>query len=170
MSALRFALLVLLGLAATLPAVAQGEPLSVCQMLNSVREHQEVAVRGVITGGHHGYFLSEGIGNEPCPGWPTRYFTSPAGVGLNFFSSLGVQLTEDQKRLNLDFLRRLWTLRGNNHNNLNGYGVTVRGVFAKRPWLRTFRHADGTYSCILAAYDGDCLGVLVVRSIVSEGN
>ena len=148
--------------------MSQGEPLSVCQMLSSTREYQEVTVRGVITGGHHGYFLADESGDEPCPGWPKRYFTSPAGVGLNFFSSLGVQLTDDQYRLNVDFLRRLGTLRGG--HNLNSYRVTVRGVFAKRPWLRTFRHADGTYSCFAAAYDGDCLGVFVVRSIVSEGN
>jgi hypothetical protein len=165
---MRFALFVLLGLAAALPAMAQVGPMSVCQMLNSTREHQEVTVRGVITGGHHGYFLSDESGDETCPGWPKRYFTSPAGVGLNVFSSLGVQLTDDQKRLNLDFVRRLGTLRG--ENNLNSYRVIVRGVFAKRPWLRTFRHTDGTYSCFAAAYDGDCLGVFVLRSILSEGN
>ena len=149
--------------------MAQGEPLSVCQMMSSTPEYQEVTVRGVITGGYHGYHLTDEIGDETCPGWPRHYFTSPAAVGLGFFSWRGVQLTDDQKRLNLDFLRRLGTLRGDNHN-LNGYGVTVRGVFAKRPWLRTFRHADGTYSCFAAAYDRDCMGVFVLRSIISEGN
>jgi hypothetical protein len=168
MSALRFALSTLLGSSVTVPAMAQGEPLSVCQMLSSTRERQEVTVRGVITGGHHGYFLNDGRGDETCPGWPKRFFTSPAAVGLAFFSALGVQLTDDQNRLNLDFLRRFGTLRF--EHNLNSYRVTVRGVLAKRPWLRTFRHADGTYSCFLAAYDGDCLGVFVLRSIVSEGN
>jgi hypothetical protein len=167
MSALRLALLALPSLAGILPAMAQTAPLSVCQMLSSTRERQEVTVRGVIQGGHHGYFLTEGIGDEPCPGWPKRYFTSPSGVGLAFFSWLGVQLTDDQKRLNLDFLRRLGTLRG---ERTLSYSVTVSGVFAKRPWLRTFRHADGTYSCFAAASDGDCLGVFVVRSIVSEAN
>jgi hypothetical protein len=101
MSALRFALFVLSYVAATSPPMAQGEPLSVCQMLNSTRERQEVTVRGVVTGGRHGYFLTEGIGDEPCPGWPRRYFTSPAAVGLEFFPLLGVQLTDDQKRWNL---------------------------------------------------------------------
>ena len=112
MSALRFGLFVLLNVAATLPAMAQGQPLSVCQMLNSIREHQEVTVRGVITGGYHGYLLRDESGNEPCPGWPKRYFTSPAAVGLEFFSLLGVQLTDDEKRLDFDFLRRLGMLRG----------------------------------------------------------
>src|SRR5512144_2252649 len=112
MSAWRFALFALTCVAATLPATAQGVPLSVCQMLDSIREHQEVTVRGVITGGYHGYFLTDETGDETCPGWPRRYFTSPPGVGLAFFSWLGVQLTDDQTRLNLDFLRRLGTLRG----------------------------------------------------------
>jgi hypothetical protein len=164
---LRLALPILLGLAVTLPAMAQREPLSVCQMLNSARERQEVTVRGVIRGGRHGYFLTESTGDEPCPGWPKRYFTSPSVVYLNLFASFGVQLTDDEKRLNLDLLRRLAPLRV---GTLNSYGVTVSGVFAKRPWLRTFRHADGTYSCIGAGYDGDCLGVFVVRSILAEGN
>ena len=163
MSALGFALLVL-----SYVAGAHGEPLTVCQMLSSTRERQEVTVRGVIGGGYHGYFLTDESGDEPCPGWPRRYFTSPASVGLALFSWLGVQLTDDQTRLNLDFLRRLGTLRVG--GTLSSYRFTVVGVLAKRPWLRTFRHADGTYSCFGAANDGDCLGVFVIRSVVSEGN
>ena len=147
--------------------MAQSEPLSVCQMLNFSRQGQEVTVRGVITGGRHGYFLTEGIGDEPCPGWPKRYFTSPAGVYLNFFSSLGVQLTAEEKRLNLDFvLHRLGALRGGQEVE---HRATIKGVLARRPWLLAFRHTDGTYSCI-GRPDEWCLVIVVVRSIVSDGN
>lgn len=109
----------------------------------------------------------KGSAMSPVRAGPDAIFTSPAAVGLECFSLLGVQLTDDQKRLNLDFVRRLRALRGGQERE---HRATIRGVLAKRPWLRTFRHADGTYSCFAAAYDGDCLGVFVLRSVVSEGN
>ncbi len=169
MRALRFARLVLSYLAATLPAMAQSEPLSVCQMLSSTREKQEITVRGAMIGEpHHGYYLSDGIGDEPCPGWPKWLFTRPSVVGFAIASSFGVHLTDDQERRNREFVRRLSTLSSG--HILKPYWVTLRGVLVRRPWLRTFRHADGTYSCIAAGNDSDCLGVFVLRSIVSEGN
>jgi hypothetical protein len=112
--------------------MAQGEPLSVCQMLNSTRENQEIAVRGAIIGEpHHGYALSEGIGNEPCPGWPKRLFTRPSVVGFAIASSFGVHLTAEQERLNRDFVRRLSTL--SDGHSLKPYWVTLRGVLVQRP-------------------------------------
>lgn len=163
MSSLHFALLALPCLA------AQSEPLSVCQMLNSTREQQEVTVRGEIIGEpHHGYALSEGIGVEPCPGWPKWLFTRPSVVGFAIASSFGIHLTDEQERLNREFVRRLSTLSGG--RALKPYWVTLRGALVRRPWLRTFRHADGTYSCFGAGNDGDCFGLFVLRSIVSEGH
>jgi hypothetical protein len=152
-----------------LPAMAQREPLSVCQLVNSARLQQEVTVRGFIAGGYHGYFLIEGIGKETCPGWPKRFFTSPALAGLAFFSSPGVPLTKEEEQLNLDLLRRLGALRG--RGSLQPYRVTIRGVLVRRPsWLFTFRRANGTWGCFAGAYDGDCLGVFAIRSILAEGN
>ena len=163
MSALRLACMV-----GMLPMMARSEPLSVCQMLSTAHEQQEIEVRGAIIGEpHHGYALSDGIGDEPCPGWPKWLFTRPSVVGFAIASSFGVHLTE-QERLNRDFVWRLSTLSGG--HPLKPYWVTVRGVLVKYPWLRTFRHADGTYSCFGAGNSRDCLGLFVLRSIVSGGN
>lgn len=162
MSAARLSLSILVYVAGMLPAMAQSEPLRVCQMLNSARERQEITVRGAIIGEpHHGYSLSEGMGNEPCPGWPKRFFTSPSAVGLT------IQLTGEHGQRNRDLLRRLNTLSG--EHILKPYWVTVTGFLKRRPWLRTFRHADGTYSCFGAAVDS-CLGEFEIRMSVSEGN
>jgi hypothetical protein len=168
MSALRL-LFVLSYVAVTSPAMAQGGPLSVCQMLSSAPEKQEITVRGAMIGEpHHGYALSDGIGDEPCPGWPKWLFTRPSVVGFAIASSFGVHPTDDQERLNREFVRHLSALSGG--HTLKPYWVTLKGVLAQRPWLRTFRHADGTYSCFGAGNGMDCFGVFVLRSIVSEGN
>jgi hypothetical protein len=152
-------------------AVAQSEPLTICQMLDSSGERQEVTVRGVIIGEpHHGYYLSEeGINNgNPCPGWRQRFFTAPSFAGITIVSSFGVRLSEEQERLNRDFIRRLSELSAK--PLLRPYRVTVKGVLARKPWPLTFRRADGTYACIGKGSDNDCVAVFVVRSILVEGN
>jgi hypothetical protein len=89
-------------------------------------------------------------------------------VGFAITSSFDVHLTDEQERLNREFVRRLST-RSSGHP-LKPYWVTLRGVLVQRPWIRTFRHANGTYSCFVAGNDMDCIGLFVLRSIVSEGN
>ena len=152
-------------------ALAQNEPLTVCQMLDSIRENEEVVVRGVMIGEpHHGYYLSqEGISNgSPCPGWRQRFFTAPSFSGIAIVSSFGVKLSEEQERLNRAFIRRLSEVRG--EPVLRPYKVTVRGVLARKPSPLTFRRADGTYSCIGKGSEDGCFALFVVQSIIVEGN
>jgi hypothetical protein len=152
-------------------ALAQSEPITICQMLDSIGERQEVTIRGVMIGeSHHGYYLrDEGIDNgSPCPGWRQRFFTTPSFAGIAIVSSFGVKLSEEQERLNRDFIRRLSALSGG--HVLPPYRVTVRAVLARRPWPLTFRRADGTYDCIGKGSANECFSVLVLRNVLVEGN
>jgi hypothetical protein len=169
-SSVIFLILVLIGGTSSI-AVAQNEPLTVCQMLDSIGEHEEVVVRGVMIGEpHHGYYLSqEGISNgNPCPGWRQRFFTAPSFAGIAIVSSFGVKLSEEQERLNRAFVRRLSGVKG--EPALRAYKVTVKGVLARKPSPLTFRRADGTYSCIGKGSEGECFALFVVQSIIVEGN
>lgn len=124
-------------------AVAQDMPVTVCQALNSVQDHKDVTVTGILIGeSHHGFSLSGGINGDPCPGWPRRFFTAPSIVGLDFTSAHAVKLTEEQKQLNLSFLDRLWR---SDHGSPVQLPVIVRGVLVKRPWSLIFRRSDGSY-------------------------
>src|ERR1700694_3140463 len=104
MSRLRVTLFVIVAMTGVSRVVAgQDKPLSVCQALKSTSDHQEVDVRGEISGWRHGYFLSEGIKGDPCPGWRRQFLTGPSALPLEFVSSSGVNVSERQVRLNRDF-------------------------------------------------------------------
>jgi hypothetical protein len=120
---------------------AQRVPVTVCRMLDAMSDHEELTVRGEIIGeSHHGFFLSEGINGDPCPGWRRRFLTAPSVVGLQFVSSHGVQLTKEQEQSNRTFLERLITLGQPVKRR-----VTVTGVAVKNPGSLIFRRADGSY-------------------------
>lgn len=148
--------------------VAQSTPLSVCQALNSVGDHHEVVVRAEVFGGIHGLFIREGMNDDPCPGWPLRLFTVPSVIALEFVSSHGVQLTEEQRRLNRDLLTRLHKLRA--RDELKHYPITLGGVLVRNFWPLIFRRTDGSYRGFGMGPDEAYPVILVIRSIRYEGN
>jgi hypothetical protein len=146
-------------------AGAQTASLSVCEVLNSTLDHWETTIRGKISGSsHHGFFLSEGINADPCPGWPRRFFTAPAVIGLYLASALGVEVTEEQKASNIAFLRRL-------RKEKRPYEptFTITGVVVRRPWSPTYRRADGNYMSLPDEY-GWLRAVIVMKSTKEENN
>ena len=147
-------------------AAAQTTPISVCEMLNSATEHQHLTVRGEVMGEpHHGYYLGEeGLDGDPCPGWRRRFLTSPSALRLGLFSNFGVQLTQAQADSNLAFLRRLNMVSRGSVIRCN---VTVEGVFARQPSFWMIRRSNGAYQCW--RNDWSCIGVFVLKSIISEG-
>jgi hypothetical protein len=155
-------------LCATLPrVVAQSEALTVCQMLKSTPEHSEVIVTGEITGeSHHGYFLSEALGSDPCPGWRRQLFTAPAAAAIVITSSFGVSLTNSEQQSNREFIHRLGALNGGHPVK---YKVTIKGVLARKPWPMMFRRADGTYFS-WGRTDLDAIAIFIPKSVLAEGN
>jgi hypothetical protein len=168
MSRLRVALFAIVAMTGISRVIAgQDKPLSVCQALKFTRDHEEVDVRGEISGWRHGYFLSESTKADPCPGWQWPFLTGPSTLPLEFVSSSGVQLTERQARLNRDFIVR-WR-RLNSESGLNHFPFTVTGVMVRKPWPMIFRHADGTYFGTGFGPDGAYSAFLVMKSIREEG-
>jgi hypothetical protein len=136
--------------------------------LNSIDDHREVVVRAQASGSVHGLLLSEGINGEPCPGWRRRFFTAPSLIGLEFTSSYGVRLTEEQERLNREFLSRLHKLRS--AGRLKNYAVTLKGVVVKESWPLIFRQSDGGYHGFGMGPYGALAAVFVIKSVLEEGN
>lgn len=123
--------------------VAQKAPMSVCEALDSPVGHEELTIRGLLTGEfHHGFFLSDGLGTDPCPGWRRRFLTAPSVLGLLFQSARGVEITDKEEQLDRAFIENLWDVSGKRPVK---QVVTVRGVAVRDRWSLIFRRADGTY-------------------------
>ena len=149
----------------------QNTPLTVCQLLTSAKDRQEVVVRGEIGGGpEHGYLLMEGPNPDPCPGWPSRFFTAPSAVIIDLFingeSLGGVSVSSQQQRLNLDFLKRI--AAASRQRTLNHASVTLSGVVLRRAGTIVFRRSDGEYYGNGFGQGGGILCELVVTSIRDE--
>jgi hypothetical protein len=147
-------------------AAAQTEPMSVCQMLDSASDHQEVVARVKISGGYyHGFGLSEGLHGDPCPGWRKRFFTAPSVLMPMFSSCCGVQLSQDESRMVRDFLDRLWDESRN--NSTRDLTVTLRGVIVKKAWPWIFRRSDGVYMGNAFGPTGGYPAIFVIKEILS---
>lgn len=142
-------------------SAAQNAPLSVCEALDLRSSHEELTIRGLLTGEiHHGFFLSQGIDADPCPGWRRRFITAPSVMGLVFQSALGVAVTEREQQLNRAFIETLWNVSGNRPVK---QVVTVRGTAVRDRWPLIFRRADGTY---FSANIGDPQAWIPVKFVV----
>jgi hypothetical protein len=127
-------------------ASAQTQPWSVCGILDSAADHQEVIARVRISGSyHHGFGLSEGLDGEPCPGWRRRFFTAPSVLLPKVSSGFGVLLTSEEEQMGLGFLFRLRDLSRRSPGALNKLTVTMRGAVVKKSWPWMFRRSDGSY-------------------------
>ena len=121
---------------------AQQRALGVCEALNSVRDHQAVTIHAAIASTRHATFLFEGTAENPCPGWPTRFFTAPAVIPV-LLSYPGVRGWDGLSRANLDFMVRLKNMQRADRSKRQI--VTVTGVFIRNGSLLSFRKADGSY-------------------------
>jgi hypothetical protein len=162
----RLAFLTAIAFGVTPIGVAQSTPLSVCQALNSVGDHHEVIVRGEVYGGIHGLFIKEGVNDDPCPGWPRRMFTLPPEIALEFISSYGVRLTEEQRRLNRNLIKRLYKLRA--QGQLKHHPITLGGVLVRNLWPLLFRRSDGSYRGFGMGSDNAYPVILVINSIAVQ--
>jgi len=141
---------------------AQARALGVCDALSSVADHQVVVIRAAIGIGHQTY-LFEGAGDEPCPGWRRRFFTAPSVIPLLFGSYSGVLVSERVRRDNIDFMLRL-----KKENPSARHLVTVSGVLIRKPWLLSFRGADGSWGGWGEGLDGGAAAALVLTSVPIE--
>jgi hypothetical protein len=147
-------------------AAAQTQPLSVCQVLDSARDHQEVIVRARAFAHYHGSLLTDGFSSDPCPGWRKRFFTAPSWIPLCFDSFLGVQLTGEQQRLNREFFLRLSGLRMGSPSKYSA--VTLMGVAVRKPWPLIFRRGDGEYFGNAMGQNGAFPVVFVLSDVLEE--
>jgi hypothetical protein len=145
---------------------AQDRPISVCEALNSVRDHQVVVVRAKVEATRHEISLSAGLGGEPCEGWPRRYFTAPSLIPI-FVSAPGVHPTEVQTAANLEFIRRLARVRA--EHRPSDYMATIKGTLLRKTMPLIFRSPGGDYIGFGFGLDGAYAAAIVVQSILDEG-
>ena len=123
--------------------------MGVCEDLDSPAGTREVVFRARLGGSYiHGYVLADDLVDDPCPGWPRRFFTAPPWIPLYFSSDLGVHLTKEQERRNLEFFLKLSKL---DYRNRVAPTITISGVLVKQFWPFIFRAKNGEYF-------GDALG------------
>jgi len=148
-----------------LSAKAQVHPLTVCEALNSVRDHETIAIRAPVVS-VHGTALLEGTGQDPCPGWPQRFFTAPSAIPLLFGSIFGVHVSPSVLHDSIEFVVRLRKLQEENPSNR--HTVTVNGVLIRKRWPIIFRAHDGTFCCWGLGPHGGYAALLVVTSTPSQ--
>jgi hypothetical protein len=149
-------------------AAAQTQPMSVCQMLDSAADHQEVVARVKIAGSHHhGFWLTEGPNVDPCPGWRKRFFTAPSALIPIVSSRFGVHLTPEEERAGRDFLNRLFDLSRRDTRATNDLTVTLKGVFVRKAWPWIFRGRSGDWVGNGFGPSGGCAAVFVIKEILS---
>jgi hypothetical protein len=161
-------LTILATVAAGWPLVLNAEtrPLSVCEALNSTADHQAVVIHAAIVTYRHGAYIFEGTGQDPCPGWPKRFFTAPAAIPLFLGPFRGVHLPDGMVQGYLDFSRRLRNLQSSSPSVR--HMVTISGVIIRKPWPLIFRNTDGTYGGWGEGIDGSSAAMLVVTSVPLE--
>jgi hypothetical protein len=161
-------LLFVAAIAAWCPRALCGQlrPLSVCEALNSVADHQSVRIRAELASTRHETYLFEGTGQDPCPGWRKRFFTAPASLPIIIGSYSGVRVSHDLFRDNLEFVLHLKDLYKTNPSA--HHMVTIKGVLIRKPWMLIFRSADGSYFGFGEGIEGGSAALLVVTSPIME--
>ena len=158
----------LIALSTSAPLMAEQRLLGVCEALNVGRNGEEISIAGEIDGHfHHGFFLSQGIGGDPCPGHRRRFFTAPSLILLAWASIPEVRLTREQEGLN----RILWErLIGTSRQSpqMPRLHVKIVGVLVRKSWPLIFRRDDGSYFGTGLGMDGAFPAVLVVKSVQEE--
>lgn len=149
-------------------AIAQTNSMSVCEILNSVADNQKTVVHGEVIGEpEHGFYLSEGINIDPCPGWRQHILTAPSIVGLEFVSSTGVFLTSDQEQADAAFLSHLRALSRSAPLDRH-YTVTLEGVLRRKRGAIIMRRSDGAFVGNGLGPGGNLLAILVITSVRQE--
>jgi len=152
--------------AGSLPLSAQERTLGLCETLNSAVNHQAVVIHTPMGVTRHGTFLFEGTGQDPCPGWPKRFFTAPSAIPVIIGYYPGIRVSDDLYRDNFDFVQRLRTLEKANPSFR--HMVTIRGVLVRKPWLLSFRGRDGSYGGWGEGVNGGAAAVLVVTAPIED--
>jgi hypothetical protein len=150
-----------------LSADAQVRPLTVCEALTSVRDREAIVIRAHVVSVHWTELL-EGTGEDPCPGWPRRFFTAPSAMPLLWGSIFGVHVSEAVLHDCIEFGVRLHKLQKEDPSNRRA--VTVNGVLMRKRWPVIFMAHDGTYCCWGLGPDGGYAALLVVTSAPSPLN
>jgi hypothetical protein len=155
-------------LAAALPgaAVAQPRAIGVCEALNSVPDHQAVAIRAKLWSGPHGLYLIQGNKGDPCPDWPRHLFTTPSSIPVWIGSYEGVHVSADQQRPLLDLIIRVRRLQDASPTAQSV--VTLSGVFLRKKWVFIFRYPDGSYRGAGFGPDGGSAAVFVATSVLAD--
>jgi hypothetical protein len=167
MKSLIIGCMTLLCLGACYALRAQNRPLTVCEALDSSRDHQQVVIRGDVFTPRESGGLSEGLGGEPCKGWPRHYFTAPSVIPIFLSSMPGVALTEAQTAQNKAFRLRLIEVRTALRSA--PYVVTLKGTLLRKAFPIIFRRSDGFYAGLGFGPNGEYSAVLVVQEILDEG-
>jgi hypothetical protein len=114
---------------------------SVCDVvgLSTTLAGKTILVRGLLGGtAQHGYMLYQGLADDPCPGWPRRYFTAPSAILLSF------SLPEDDGAARTSAVLpcvRAYQAKGNKR-----LAAEIEGTLVKKRWFPIiFRRPDGAY-------------------------
>jgi hypothetical protein len=133
--------------------------------LNSTISGEEVVIRGLFIRWVHGIAFFEGPDVETCPGWRTRFFTAPAAIGVEFFSTpeTHTPITKDEA---LKFLRRIGAR--SDRGTFTSPAFSMKGILLKKFWPSIFRGRDGQWFGFGFGLMGDYLAELVMTEIPSE--
>src|SRR5579863_1830773 len=121
-----FLALAALGLIGAQPITAESRTMTVCEALNSAADHQPVVIRGTFFSFRHGTFISQGTGDDPCPGWPRYLFTAPSMIPIYLYSYSGVSVPDQLRHDMFDFLARFRS--AHNGDPYANHVVTIRSM------------------------------------------
>jgi len=123
---------------------AQGAELktySVCQAINQAASinGKAVVIRGLFGGTEfHGGFLSQTLSDDPCPGWRSKYLTSPSAI------LLGSDATTGSRKAVANILSPCFIAYRS--RAFRRYPVEIVGIFwRKSSFPLIFRRPDGSY-------------------------
>jgi len=145
------------------PGIAQQPRLGVCEALDSGVDHQEVVLHGKIASTVHDFYLFEGNGRDPCPGWPKNWFTAPAAIPLVVSTYSDIQVPINLTRNLFDYSRDLRQFLG--ANRFVAPTATVKGTLVRKPVPLIFRFSDGSYAGWGEGFEGGSAAVLVLKSV-----
>ncbi len=152
-------------LLATLCVISQGlgEALSVCEALNQSNEinGKQITVRGFLQGSpRHGYWLysSREAHRDPCRGWPTRFLTAPAIIGVGE-PIAGTRGPDEYRDLVIEMNHRY------SADDYSSMEVEAEGILVSKWPLLIIRKQDGSYMGNGYGQYHDLAAVLHLRSI-----
>jgi hypothetical protein len=141
-------------IAGVLPARSQSRPLTICEVLDRhIRNGSDVDLHALAAGTFEGFWLTDGLDDEPCPGAPSRFLTVPHFMAIATRSAFGVKLTADQENAALALYIRA------RKAGSRPLSVVISGTLVRKPLILIFRYPYPLFSGHKPSYFGNGFGV-----------